>query len=176
MKTKGGGREVKEPAPRILNLDIRWRLVVCFTTRYSLHWRLQSQVSTCWQIQTQSGNFWILLLPLVPQPSKIFFRLSLSIVNPTGRHWMFNQTEFPGGFSTFCFYRVGLLAPRPTPTLEDQDSVFIPPRGRVAQLYPQAPGTHFSRLLRHEFLDTPSYFPDKRPDGVYVCFVRSPCP
>jgi hypothetical protein len=35
----------------------------------------------------------------------------------------------------------------PTPTLEDQASVFISPRGRVAQLYPQAPGTHYSRLL-----------------------------
>jgi hypothetical protein len=41
----------------------------------------------------------------------------------------------------FLFYRVGLLAPRPTPILEDQASVFISPRGRVA--------THFSRLLRH---------------------------
>jgi hypothetical protein len=45
-----------------------------------------------------------------------------------------------------------LLAPRPTPTLEDQASVFISPRGRVAQLYPQTPGTHFSRLLRHAWV------------------------
>jgi hypothetical protein len=45
-----------------------------------------------------------------------------------------------------------LLAPRPTPTLEDQVSVFISPRGRVAQLYLQAPGTHFSRLLRHAWV------------------------
>jgi hypothetical protein len=50
------------------------------------------------------------------------------------------------------FYRVGLLVPRSTPTLEDQASVFIPPRGRVAQLYPQVPGTHFSRLLRHAWV------------------------
>jgi hypothetical protein len=28
------------------------------------------------------------------------------------------------------FYRVGLLAPRPTPIPEDQASVFISPRGR----------------------------------------------
>jgi hypothetical protein len=40
----------------------------------------------------------------------------------------------------------------PTPTLEDQASVFISPRGRVAQLYPEAPGTHFIRLLRHAWL------------------------
>jgi hypothetical protein len=46
------------------------------------------------------------------------------------------------------FYGVGLLAPRPTPNLEDQVSVFITPRDRGAQLYPQALGTHFGRLLR----------------------------
>jgi hypothetical protein len=50
------------------------------------------------------------------------------------------------------FYSVGLLAPRQTPTLEDQASVFISPRSRVVQLYPQAPGTHFSRLLRHAWV------------------------
>jgi hypothetical protein len=44
----------------------------------------------------------------------------------------------------FFFYRVGLLAPRPTPIPEDQASVFIFPRGKVA--------THFSRLLRHAWV------------------------
>jgi hypothetical protein len=44
----------------------------------------------------------------------------------------------------FSFYRLGLLAPRPTPIPEDHASVFIPPRGRVA--------THFSRLLRHAWV------------------------
>jgi hypothetical protein len=42
---------------------------------------------------------------------------------------------------------VELLAPRPTPNLEDQVSVFITSRDRGAQLYPQALGTHFGRLL-----------------------------
>jgi hypothetical protein len=37
-----------------------------------------------------------------------------------------------------------LLAPRPTPILEDQASVFISHRGNVA--------THFSRLLRHAWI------------------------
>jgi hypothetical protein len=37
-----------------------------------------------------------------------------------------------------------LLAPRPTPILEDQASVFISPRDRVV--------THFSRLLRHAWV------------------------
>jgi hypothetical protein len=44
----------------------------------------------------------------------------------------------------FSFYRVGLLAPRPTPIPEDRASVFISPRGRMA--------THFSRLLRHAWV------------------------
>jgi hypothetical protein len=52
----------------------------------------------------------------------------------------------------FSFYRLEFLAPRPTPILEDQASVFISPRGIVAQLYPQAPGTHFSRVLRHAWV------------------------
>jgi hypothetical protein len=49
-----------------------------------------------------------------------------------------------GASQHFLFYRVGLLAPRPTPIQEDQASVFISPRGRVA--------THFSRLLRHAWV------------------------
>jgi hypothetical protein len=44
----------------------------------------------------------------------------------------------------FSFYRVGLLAPRSTSIPEDQASVFISPRSRVA--------THFSRLLRHAWV------------------------
>jgi hypothetical protein len=56
-----------------------------------------------------------------------------------------NPAEFCGHFSTiFLFYRVGLLARRPTPIPEVQASVFISPRGRVA--------THFSRLLRHAWV------------------------
>jgi hypothetical protein len=44
----------------------------------------------------------------------------------------------------FSFYRVGLLAPRQIPIPEDQASVFMSPRGRVA--------THFSHLLRHTWV------------------------
>jgi hypothetical protein len=46
--------------------------------------------------------------------------------------------------NNFLFYRVGLLVPRPIPIPEDQDSVFISPRDRVA--------TQFSRLLRHAWV------------------------
>jgi hypothetical protein len=42
---------------------------------------------------------------------------------------------------TAVFYGVGLLAPRPTPSLEDQVSVFMTPRDRVAQLFPRALGS-----------------------------------
>jgi hypothetical protein len=50
------------------------------------------------------------------------------------------------------FYRAGLLVRRPTPNLEDQASVFMTHGDRVAQLYPQALGTHFSRLVRHAWV------------------------
>jgi hypothetical protein len=44
------------------------------------------------------------------------------------------------------------------PNLQAQASVFISPRGRMAQLYPQAPGTHFSRLLRHSWVTVGLFF------------------
>jgi hypothetical protein len=46
--------------------------------------------------------------------------------------------------NNFLFYRVGLLARRSTPLPEDQASVLISTRGRVA--------THFSRLLWHAWV------------------------
>jgi hypothetical protein len=50
------------------------------------------------------------------------------------------------------FCGAGLLVQRPTPNLEDQASVFMTPGDRVAQVYPQALGNHFSRLLRHAWV------------------------
>jgi hypothetical protein len=75
--------------------------------------------------------------------STIFFHLSFSNANPTGHCWKFNLAEFLEASQHFRFCRVGLLAPCPTPTLEDQPSVFISPRGRVAQLYPPGIGYPF---------------------------------
>jgi len=43
-----------------------------------------------------------------------------------------------------------VLAPRPTPIPEDQASVFISPRGRMA--------THFSRPLRHAWVTVGLFF------------------
>jgi hypothetical protein len=51
-----------------------------------------------------------------------------------------------------------LLVQRPTPNLEDQASVFMTPGDRVAQLYPQALGTHFSRLIRHAWVTVGLFF------------------
>jgi hypothetical protein len=62
------------------------------------------------------------------------------------------------GFVTITFLRVGLLVQRPTPNLEDQASVFMTPGDRVAQLYPQALGTKFSRLLRHAWVTVGLFF------------------
>jgi hypothetical protein len=69
-----------------------------------------------------------LLLSLAPQPS-----LGLGI----RQNFRLNFLEAP---EHFLFYRLGLLALRANPIAEDQASVFISTRGRVA--------THFSRLLR----------------------------
>jgi hypothetical protein len=68
--------------------------------------------------------------------------------------------EFLGGFSTiFFFYRVGMLAPRPTPIPEDQASVFISPRCRET--------THFSRLLRHAWVTVGLFlFPGHHTENV----------
>jgi hypothetical protein len=69
------------------------------------------------------------LLSLAPQP-----RLGLGLLHKI-------RLNFLEASQHFLFYRVWLLAPRPTPITGDQVSVFIFPRGSVA--------THFSRLLRH---------------------------
>jgi hypothetical protein len=52
----------------------------------------------------------------------------------------------------------GLLVQGPTPNLEDQASIFMTPGDSVAQLYTQALGTHFSRLLRHAWVTVGLFF------------------
>jgi hypothetical protein len=56
------------------------------------------------------------------------------------------------GFVTITFSQGWIVSPAPNPNLEDQVTVFMTPGDRVAQLYPQARGTHFSRLLRHPWV------------------------
>jgi hypothetical protein len=72
-----------------------------------------------------------------------------------------------------------LLVQRPTPNLEDQVSVFMTPGDRVAQLYPQALGTH-SRLLRHAWVTVGLFFNPGHHTGQNISFpcknyVRSCC-
>jgi hypothetical protein len=105
---------------------------------------------------------YFLLLPLAPQPlvrpwpppqsSSIYPSPTPTHLVAAGSSIQPNFWRLLNIFFFFRFYRVGLLAPRPTPTLEAQVSVFISSRCRVAQLYPQAPGTHFSRFLRHAWV------------------------
>jgi hypothetical protein len=98
---------------------------------------------------------------LAPQPS-----LALGLLHnllPIQSGWISWRL-----LNNFLFYRVGLLVPRPTPTLEDQASVFISPRGRVAQLYPQARGTHFSRLLRHAWVTVGLFLFPGHHTGIFI--------
>jgi hypothetical protein len=46
-------------------------------------------------------------------------------------------------FSTVIFLQSKVVTLASNPNLEDQISVFMPPSDRVAQLYPQAPGSLF---------------------------------
>jgi hypothetical protein len=52
-------------------------------------------------------------------------------------------------FLTTGFLRGGAVNPTPKPQPGDQASAFATPGDKVTQLYLQALGTHFSRLLRH---------------------------
>jgi hypothetical protein len=76
----------------------------------------------------------LLLLSLAPQPS-----LGLGLLHKIHLNFLEASQQFP-------FYRGGFLALRLTLIPEDQASVFISSRGRVA--------AHFSRLLRHSWVTT----------------------
>jgi hypothetical protein len=58
----------------------------------------------------------------------------------------------PLGFRNNNFLQGWIVNPAPNHNLEDQVSVFMTPGDRVAQLYPQALGTHFNRLLRRAWV------------------------
>jgi len=79
----------------------------------------------------------------------IFFLLSLAPQPSLGLGLHKIRLNFLEASQQISFYRVGLLAPRQTPIPEDQVSVFISPRGRVA--------THFSLLLRHAWVTLGCY-------------------
>jgi hypothetical protein len=68
-------------------------------------------------------------------------------------------------YQQFSFLQVGLLAPRPTPMPEDQASVFVSPRGRVA--------THFSRLLRHAWVTVGLFLLPGHHTGNIIYYYKS---
>jgi hypothetical protein len=88
------------------------------------------------------------ILSLVPQPS-----LGLGLLHKL-------RLNFMEASQQFSFYRVELLAPRPTPITEDQASVFISPRGKVA--------THFSRLLRQAWVTVGLFVFPGHHTGIWV--------
>jgi hypothetical protein len=101
---------------------------------------------------------------------------------------------FLGFLNNNLFYRAGLLVQRPTPNLEYQRptpnleyqhptpnleyqvSVFMTPRYRVAQLYPQTLGTHFSRLLRHAWVTVGLFFNPGHHTGIKSNTKSNPNP
>jgi hypothetical protein len=68
---------------------------------------------------------------------------------------------------------VGLLAPRPTPNLEDQASEYMSPGDRVPQPYPRALGFPLSRLLRHAGVRWCYFSPP--PHGAYQGSTKLIC-
>jgi hypothetical protein len=85
--------------------------------------------------------------------------------------WLYSPSRalaFPFWGFLITFYRAGLLVQRPTPNLEDQASVFMTPGDRVAQLYPQVLGIHFSRLLRHAWVTMGLLFNPCHHTGRYM--------
>jgi hypothetical protein len=75
------------------------------------------------------------------------------------------------GFVTKTFLQ-GLIV-SPAPNLEDQVSVFMAPGDRVTQLYPQALGIHFSRLLRYAWVTVGLFFnPGQHMGGPSISDVK----
>jgi hypothetical protein len=62
------------------------------------------------------------------------------------------------GFVTITFLQGWIVNQVPNPQPGGQGSVFMTPRDRVAQLYPQALGTHFSHLLWHAWVTVELFF------------------
>jgi hypothetical protein len=60
--------------------------------------------------------------------------------SPTNEPWPLLEFISLQDSQQISFYRVRLSASRPTPNLEDQSCVFIPPGDTVAQLYPRTLG------------------------------------
>jgi hypothetical protein len=73
---------------------------------------------------------------------------------PNHHHMAVQPNSGPGlpfwDFVTITFLQGWIVSS--ASNLENQASVFMTPGDRVAQLYPQVLGIHFSRLLRHAWV------------------------
>jgi hypothetical protein len=82
-----------------------------------------------------------MLKHITSSPVIIIIGKTLASLEDSARfHPVFTSLDFA---TIFFFYRARLSALCPTLNLEDQVSVFMSPSNKVAQLYPQAPGSLF---------------------------------
>jgi hypothetical protein len=73
------------------------------------------------------------------------------------------------GFHNSNFLQGWIVSPAPNPQPGGPGLVFMTSRDRVAQLYPQALGTHFSRLLQQAWVTVGLFFnPGHHTGQVYL--------
>jgi hypothetical protein len=69
------------------------------------------------------------------------------------------------GFLTITFLQGWIVSPAPNPQPGGPSLRICDPRDRMPQLYPQALGTHFSRLLRHAWVTVGLFFNPRHRTG-----------
>jgi hypothetical protein len=83
---------------------------------------------------------------------------------------LFLHRGFCWGFVTITFLQGWIVSPAPNPKPGGPGIRIYDPGDRVAQLYPQALGTHFSRFLRHGWVTVGlSFNPGHHTGGVREC-------
>jgi hypothetical protein len=108
-------------------------------------------------------------------------RITLSKICPSATSSSYGSTAQFGpwpplwGFITIAFLQGWIVSPAPNPQPGRPASVFMTPGDRVVQLYPQALGTHFSRLLRHAWVTVGLFFnPAHHKGPVLLCPPQIP--
>jgi hypothetical protein len=116
---------------------LRVRYWVLFS---SCHWNTSVTVRTSWK----SFNLY-------------YFSLARVTLSHHHHHHMALQPNPGPGLPCWCFITITFLqgwivTPAPNPQPGGPGLRILTPGDRVAQLYPQALGNHFSRLLRHAWV------------------------
>jgi hypothetical protein len=75
------------------------------------------------------------------------------------------------GFVTITFLHGWIVSPAPNHQPGGPGLRIYDPGDRVAQLYPQALGTHFSRLLRHAWVTVGLFFNPDHHTGQ-LCYIH----